>query len=78
MMLLFQGVAQNIADALCNGPLDFGQTSNILPTSKHITNIKANANGIIHLIDASIIARYAYIRMRIKRCTFISIYFDQD
>ena len=56
-MLLFQGVAQDVADALCMESLDFGQMNNILPISKHITNISANSNGIIHLIDASIIAR---------------------
>ena len=65
-MLIFQGVDQDIADALCKESLDFGQMNNIVPTSKHITNIKANDNGLIHLIDASIIARYAYIRIRMK------------
>ena len=56
-MLMFQGVAKEIADKVCYDNIENDGTKPPLPKSKYITQIKARASGTIKLIDAAIIAR---------------------
>ena len=54
-MLEFQGVSSEVANKLCNSDCI---EKNVLPSAQFTTQIKSNEEGLIKLIDASMIARY--------------------
>ena len=56
-MLVFQGVSQDVADMLCCYSTKNNLTNKVLPTSKYVTKIIGKEDGVIKLVDASIIAR---------------------
>jgi hypothetical protein len=56
-MLEFQGVSKDVADKLCCYSTKNNLMNQVLPSSKFVTKIIAREDGIIKLVDASIIAR---------------------
>ena len=56
-MLAFQGVSSEIVNKLCNNSGYDCLIKQTLPTAQFTTQIKSKEEGIIKLIDASLIAR---------------------
>ena len=56
-MMKFQGVSNDIVNELCSCSDEVYSEKSVLPTAQFTTQIKSEGEGIIKLIDASLIAR---------------------
>ena len=56
-MMEFQGVSNDIVNRLCSSSDEDYLEKCVLPTSQFTTQMKSEREGIIKLIDASLIAR---------------------